>query len=93
MCSCWLWEGGPFYGRLELCGSGKVKEYGQIGHINDLQERCFDSNRQLAEQLKKDAWEAELHHLTLEDADLDRMNYPVLFSDEHMLTLHSNQRF
>ena len=85
--------GAPLYGRLQSCGIGSNKVLGDIGDVAELQENCAESNEQLIKQLKNDRFENQLHALTLEDASLGRMSYPMPFSKEHMGTVRLHQRF
>ena len=92
-CAELLRTGAPLFGRLESCGNGEVKLPAEIGNIDDLHMHCSASNEHLLKLLRNDPWEEELHRLTLEDAALGRMSFPVSVSAEHMRSLRLNQRF
>jgi len=65
------------YGQLQICGNGQLKEYVQVGSAESLRQDCKESNQALLASMKEDEFAAELHKLTMEDAKLGRMTFPV----------------
>ena len=72
-----LRNGAPLYGLLEVCGNGPAKDVTQVTSLETLYEGCQESNEALLNSLRAEPYEKELHELTLEDARLGRMTYPI----------------
>ena len=70
--------GGELMGPLQVSGR-EVQKKAPVGCANpaDLLSDCGRSNKALLDKLKADDYEDELHRLTVEDAKLGRMSWPV----------------
>ena len=69
---------GELMGPLQVSGR-EVQKKAPVGCANpaDLLSDCGRSNKALLDKLKADDYEDELHRLTVEDAKLGRMSWPV----------------
>ena len=79
-----LRKGVPFFGQLETCGNGPLKECADIGEIDELWATCKESIVQLVKKFRSDPWEQELHKLVLEDARLGWMTAPMPITKEQI---------
>lgn len=75
-------KGGPLYGDMTECGIGTaVDEDSSARDVEDLRKDVWGSNKLLAKELRKDAFEEEFHQLVLKDAAQGWMSEPAKASE------------
>ena len=70
--------GGPLYGDMQVCGIGKpCAEGASARDVEDLRKDIWGSNKLLAKELRKNAFEEEFHKMVVGDAQRGWMSEPT----------------
>ena len=73
-------EGAPLFGKLHCSGIGTPHNYPEHDSMSDLVNSCGLRNKELLASLREDKYSTQLKELTVRDASLGRMSYPVSVS-------------